>query len=175
LFAWPKLFARQAKVGCKEGPGPNALAVPFGSKAPSYDPKYDLLSGPVQRVERGTAPQSEIATKYLGDAAQSGIVTQRRSALSAISALQWDRRSKCRFKLQVQRDGNDDFNLKPAPSMDRGRRPGDHKTIRIRGGAHREPRVRLQTEPHHRFSVRLIPTERTASLYSLATRLLGDL
>jgi feruloyl esterase len=59
------------------GPGPNAFGGSIAQQAPSYDPKYDLLSGLVQWVERGIPPKSVIATKYVGDAAQSAIEMQR--------------------------------------------------------------------------------------------------
>jgi feruloyl esterase len=46
---------------CKDGPGPNAFGGSIQQQAPSYDPKYDLLSGLTQWVERGIAPSSVIA------------------------------------------------------------------------------------------------------------------
>jgi feruloyl esterase len=72
-----RLFMAPGMWHCKDGPGPNAFGGPIQQQAPSYDPKYDLMSGLTQWVERGIAPQSVIATKYLGDAAQSAIVMQR--------------------------------------------------------------------------------------------------
>ena len=46
---------------CKDGPGPNAFGGSIQQQAPSYDPKYDLLSGLTQWVERSIPPQSVIA------------------------------------------------------------------------------------------------------------------
>jgi feruloyl esterase len=72
-----RLFMAPGMWHCKDGPGPNAFGGPIQQQAPSYDPKYDLLSGLTQWVERGIPPQSVIATKYVGDAAQSSIEMQR--------------------------------------------------------------------------------------------------
>ena len=72
-----RLFMAPGMWHCKDGPGPNAFGGPIQQQAPSYDPKYDLLSALTQWVERGIAPQSVIATKYAGDAAQSTIAMQR--------------------------------------------------------------------------------------------------
>ena len=72
-----RLFMAPGMWHCKDGPGPNAFGGPIQQQAPSYDPKYDLLSALTQWVERGIAPQSVIATKYVGDAAQSTIAMQR--------------------------------------------------------------------------------------------------
>jgi feruloyl esterase len=72
-----RLFMAPGMWHCKDGPGPNAFGGSIQQQAPSYDPKYDLLSGLMHWVENGAAPRSVIATKYLGDAAQSGIVMQR--------------------------------------------------------------------------------------------------
>ena len=72
-----RLFMAPGMWHCKDGPGPNAFGGSTQQQAPSYDAKFDLLSGLVQWVERGIAPGSVIATKYLGDAAQSSIAMQR--------------------------------------------------------------------------------------------------
>jgi feruloyl esterase len=72
-----RLFMAPGMWHCKDGPGPNAFGGSIQQQAPSYDPKYDLLSGLTQWVERGIPPPSVIATKYLGDAAQSSITMQR--------------------------------------------------------------------------------------------------
>ena len=72
-----RLFMAPGMWHCQDGPGPNAFGGPIQQQAPSYDPKYDLLSGLTQWVERGIPPQSVIATKYVGDAAQSSIEMQR--------------------------------------------------------------------------------------------------
>jgi len=72
-----RLFMAPGMWHCKDGPGPNAFGGSIQQQAPSYDPKYDLLSALTQWVERGIAPQSVIATKYVGDAAQSTIAMQR--------------------------------------------------------------------------------------------------
>ena len=72
-----RLFMAPGMWHCMGGPGPNAFGGSIQQQAPSYDPKYDLLSGLVQWVERGIPPKSVIATKYMGDAAQSAIEMQR--------------------------------------------------------------------------------------------------
>src|ERR1700730_8980122 len=72
-----RLFMAPGMWHCKDGPGPNAFGGSIQQQAPSYDPKYDLLSGLTQWVGRGIPPPSVIATKYLGDAAQSSITMQR--------------------------------------------------------------------------------------------------
>jgi feruloyl esterase len=72
-----RLFMAPGMWHCKDGPGPNGFGGSTQQQAPSYDPKYDLLSGLTQWVERGIPPQSVIATKYVGDAAQSAIEMQR--------------------------------------------------------------------------------------------------
>ncbi len=72
-----RLFMAPGMWHCKDGPGPNAFGGAIQQQAPSYDPKYDLLSALTQWVERGVAPRSVIATKYLADTAQSRIAMQR--------------------------------------------------------------------------------------------------
>jgi feruloyl esterase len=112
-----RLFMAPGMWHCKDGPGPNAFGGSIQQQAPSYDPKYDLLSGLVQWVERGIAPRSVIATKYLGDAAQSSIAMQRplcpypqfpRYDGSGDSTLAQS------YKCSGDTDG-DDFNQTPAP------------------------------------------------------------
>jgi feruloyl esterase len=111
-----RLFMAPGMWHCKDGPGPNAFGGPIQQQAPSYDPKYDLLSGLMQWVEHGTAPSSVIATKYVGDAAQSAIAMQRplcpypqfpRYTGRGDSTLPQN------FKCTADESG--DFNEKPAP------------------------------------------------------------
>lgn len=72
-----RLFMAPGMWHCKDGPGPNAFGGSIQQQAPSYDPQYDLLTALTQWVERQVAPNSVVATKYLGDVAQSGVVMQR--------------------------------------------------------------------------------------------------
>jgi feruloyl esterase len=72
-----RLFMAPGMWHCKDGPGPNSFGGPIQQQAPSYDAKNDLLTALVQWVEKGTAPQSVIATKYNGDLQQGGVVMQR--------------------------------------------------------------------------------------------------
>jgi feruloyl esterase len=75
--AFARLFMAPGMWHCKDGPGPNSFGAAIQEQAPSYDPKYDLLSGLTQWVERSVAPKSVIATKYVGDTAGSAIQMQR--------------------------------------------------------------------------------------------------
>lgn len=75
--AFARLFMAPGMWHCKDGPGPNSFGGAIQEQAPSYDPKYDLLSGLTQWVERSVAPKSVIATKYVGDTAGSAIQMQR--------------------------------------------------------------------------------------------------
>ena len=111
-----RLFMAPGMWHCQAGPGPNAFGGPIQQQAPSYDPKYDLLSGLTQWVERGTAPSSVIATKYVGDAAQSAIAMQR--PLCPYPQFprytgKGDPTLPQNFKCTA--DENGDFNEKPAP------------------------------------------------------------
>jgi feruloyl esterase len=72
-----RLFMAPGMWHCKDGPGPNSFGGPIQQQAPSYDPRYDLLSALVQWVENGTAAASVTATKYIGDTAQAAIQMQR--------------------------------------------------------------------------------------------------
>ena len=72
-----RLFMAPGMWHCKDGPGPNAFGGPIQQQAPSYDPRYDLLSALTLWVEQGVAPASVIGTKYTGDAAQASIAMQR--------------------------------------------------------------------------------------------------
>jgi feruloyl esterase len=101
---------------CKDGPGPNAFGGSIQQQAPSYDPKYDLLSGLTQWVERGVAPQSVIATKYVGDLAQSGIAMQRRLCpYPQFPQYNGTGNPTVAQSYNCAGDGNKDFNETPAP------------------------------------------------------------
>jgi feruloyl esterase len=72
-----RLFMAPGMWHCTGGPGPNSFGGSIQQQAPSYDPKYDLLSALVQWVEQNRAPQSVIATKYTGDLRQNAVAMQR--------------------------------------------------------------------------------------------------
>jgi feruloyl esterase len=72
-----RLFMAPGMWHCKDGPGPNAFGGSTQQQAPSYDPQYDLLTALTQWVEKGVAPTSVIATKYVGDSAQAPVSMQR--------------------------------------------------------------------------------------------------
>jgi feruloyl esterase len=111
-----RLFMAPGMWHCKDGPGPNAFGGSIQQQAPSYDPKYDLLSGLTQWVERGTPPQSVIATKYLEDAAQSGIVMQRPLCpYPQFPQYNGTGNPTVAQSYKCKGDGNDDFNETPAP------------------------------------------------------------
>ncbi len=62
---------------CTGGPGPNSFGGVIQEPAPAFDPQHDLLSALTQWVEKGIAPTSVVATKYVGDTPQLGIQMQR--------------------------------------------------------------------------------------------------
>jgi feruloyl esterase len=111
-----RLFMAPGMWHCKDGPGPNAFGGSIQQQAPSYDPKYDLLSGLTQWVEEGVAPQSVIATKYVGDAAQSDIAMQRPLCLyPKFAHYNGTGNPNVPQSYKCIGDGNDDVNEKPAP------------------------------------------------------------
>jgi feruloyl esterase len=83
-----RLFMAPGMWHCQAGPGPNSFGGMIQQPVP-FDPQHDLLSALTQWVEKGVAPTSVIATKYLNDSPQAGI--------------------------QMQRDELNDFNETPAP------------------------------------------------------------
>jgi feruloyl esterase len=111
-----RLFMAPGMWHCKDGPGPNAFGGSIQQQAPTYDPKYDLLSGLTQWVERGTPPQSVIATKYVGDLAQSGIAMQRPLCpYPQFPQYNGTGNSTVAQSYKCSGDGNKDFNETPAP------------------------------------------------------------
>lgn len=111
-----RLFMAPGMWHCKDGPGPNAFGGSIQQQAPNYDPKYDLLSALTQWVERGVAPQSVIATKYLGDAAQSKIEMQRPLCpYPQFPRYNGSGDPAVAGSYKCVSDGNDDVNEKPAP------------------------------------------------------------
>jgi feruloyl esterase len=71
-----RVFMVPGMAHCYGGPGPNS----FGngtSNGPIVDAKHDLLKALELWVERGTAPDKIIATKYLNDNPANGIASQR--------------------------------------------------------------------------------------------------
>jgi feruloyl esterase len=72
-----RVFMAPGMWHCKDGPGPNSFGGPIQEPAPSFDPQHDLLSALTRWVEKEQAPNSVIATKYVGDTPQLGIQMQR--------------------------------------------------------------------------------------------------
>jgi feruloyl esterase len=69
-----------------------------------------------QWVERGIPPQSVIATKYLGDAAQSGVVMQRPLCpYPQFPRYNGSGDPAVAQSYQCSADQKNDFNEKPAP------------------------------------------------------------
>jgi feruloyl esterase len=111
-----RLFMAPGMWHCKDGPGPNAFGGSIQQQAPSYDPKYDLLSGLVQWVEGGVAPQSVIATKYQADTAQLGVTMQRPLCpYPQFPGYNGTGDPNAAQSFKCIGDGNDDFNETPAP------------------------------------------------------------
>jgi len=71
-----RLFMAPGMWHCQAGPGPNSFGGMIQQPVP-FDPQHDLLSALTQWVEKGVAPTSVIATKYINDTPQSGIQMQR--------------------------------------------------------------------------------------------------
>jgi tannase/feruloyl esterase len=71
-----RLFMAPGMWHCQAGPGPNSFGGMIQQPVP-FDPQHDLLSALTQWVEKGVAPTSVIATKYVNDTPQSGIQMQR--------------------------------------------------------------------------------------------------
>ena len=71
-----RLFMLPGVGHCGGGPGPNN----FGQEtqiAVSPDPEHDVVSALMQWVERGTAPEKLITTKFNNDDPKQGIQMQR--------------------------------------------------------------------------------------------------
>jgi hypothetical protein len=71
-----RVFMAPGMAHCYGGPGPNA----FGNgnnDGPVIDPKHDLLKALEMWVERGVAPDTIIATKFVDDNPAEGIALQR--------------------------------------------------------------------------------------------------
>jgi feruloyl esterase len=111
-----RLFMAPGMWHCNGGPGPNAFGGSIQQQAPSYDPKYDLLSALTQWVEGGAAPQSVIATKYLEDSAQSAISMQRPLCpYPLFPKYNGTGDAAVATSYTCTGDGKDDLNPKPAP------------------------------------------------------------
>jgi feruloyl esterase len=61
---------------CLGGPGPNAFGASFQLPVPS-DPEHDIVKALERWVERGIAPASIIATKYIDDEPAKGVLRTR--------------------------------------------------------------------------------------------------
>ena len=71
-----RVFMAPGMAHCYGGPGPNS----FGNgnnHGPVIDAKHDLLKALETWVERGTAPDKIIATKYFNDNPAKGVAFQR--------------------------------------------------------------------------------------------------
>ncbi|HLH92312.1 MAG TPA: tannase/feruloyl esterase family alpha/beta hydrolase [Xanthobacteraceae bacterium] len=111
-----RLFMAPGMWHCKDGPGPNAFGGPIQQQAPSYDPKYDLLSALTQWVEKGVAPASVIATKYTGDSAQAPIAMQRPLCpYPQLPAYNGSGNPNLASSFRCVGDEDGDFNPTPAP------------------------------------------------------------
>jgi feruloyl esterase len=72
-----RLFMAPGMWHCNGGPGPNSFGGAIQQPPPTYDAQNDLLTSLTQWVEKGTAPNSVIATKYNNDVPQLGIIARR--------------------------------------------------------------------------------------------------
>lgn len=71
-----RVFMAPGMWHCQAGPGPNAFGGMIQQPVP-FDPQHDLLNALTQWVEKGVAPTSVIATKYVNDTPQAGVQMQR--------------------------------------------------------------------------------------------------
>lgn len=77
-----RLFMVPGMYHCAAGPGPNAFGQPYGGSIvvpPPLQPnaQYDIFRALQDWVENGRAPNSVIATKYVGDSASNGVAMTR--------------------------------------------------------------------------------------------------
>ena len=71
-----RVFMAPGMWHCQAGPGPNSFGGMIQQPVP-FDPQHDLLNALTLWVEKGVAPISVIATKYLNDTPQAGVQMQR--------------------------------------------------------------------------------------------------
>jgi len=71
-----RLFLVPGMGHCGGGPGPNLLGG-YGDTVSGFDPSANLLAALVDWVEKGRAPDSVIATKYVDDDPEAGVKMTR--------------------------------------------------------------------------------------------------
>jgi len=74
--AFARVFMAPCMWHCQAGPGPNSFGGMIQQPVP-FDPQHDLLNALTLWVEKGVAPISVVATKYVNDTPQAGIAMQR--------------------------------------------------------------------------------------------------